>query len=78
VLGRGLNVPARIRHTDDEIEAVVEALAQENTITNTAVRVATGVDRVEAGRILRRLVERGVLVQQGSRRGTRYVHRSRA
>lgn len=67
-----LGVPARIRHTDDEVDGAVLALAQQGPVTNALLRERTGLDRQEALRILRRLVERGELRQVGTKRGARY------
>ena len=68
-----LGVPARIRHTDPELDAIAIALAQQGPVTNSLLRERTGLDRQEARAVLRRLVDRGALVQLGEKRGTRYV-----
>lgn len=68
-----LGVPARIRHTDAELEAIAIALAGRGPVTNALLRDRTGLDSHEARAVLRRLVEDGQLVQLGERRGTRYV-----
>ncbi len=67
-----LGVPARIRHTDTELDQIALELASQGPITNAALRDRTGLDRSEALKVLRRLVDRGQLVQRGERRGTRY------
>jgi ATP-dependent DNA helicase RecG len=67
-----VGIPARIRHTDDELDRIVLELARRGSVTNAMVRQATGLDRAQALVVLRRLVERGALVQKGERRGTRY------
>ena len=67
-----LGVPARIRHTDDEIDELIIGYAQQGQVTNALVRERTGLDRQAALTALQRLVERGRLVQLGERRGTRY------
>ena len=61
-----------IRHTDDQIEAIVLRCAFEGAVTNTTVRERTGLDRQAALAALQRLVDRGQLIQLGERRGTRY------
>lgn len=72
LLARDIGVPARIRHTDAELDEIALTLATELPLTNAALRERTGLDRQEALRVLRRLVERGELIQRGERRGTRY------
>lgn len=67
-----LGVPARIRHTDSELDAIALELAKHGAVTNASFRERSGVGRQEALAVLRRLVERGKLVQRGSKRGTRY------
>lgn len=67
-----LGVPARIRHTDDEIDEIILGYASQGAVTNALVRERTGLDRQAALNALQRLVERGHLVQLGERRGTRY------
>jgi ATP-dependent DNA helicase RecG len=68
-----LGVPARIRHTDAELEGIALSLAQHGPVTNAQLRERSGLDRQEARAVLRRLVDRGELVQLGAKRGTRYV-----
>lgn len=67
-----VSVPARIRHTDAELDQIALDMAAEVPLTNALLRRQTGLDAVQARKVLRRLVERGELVQRGSRRGTRY------
>jgi ATP-dependent DNA helicase RecG len=67
-----LGVPARIRHTDDELDQLAVELAAAGPITNASLRERTGLDRQEALKVLRRLVDRGQLRQVGERRGARY------
>ena len=64
-----LGVPARIRHTDSELEAIALTLAQQGPVTNSLLRQHTGLDRQEARAVLRRLVDRGDLVQRGEKQG---------
>lgn len=71
-LNHEVAVPARIRHTDEELDAIALRLADSAPLTNARLRTETGLDAVRTRAILRRLVERGDLVQLGSRRGTRY------
>ena len=68
-----LGVPARIRHTDAELDALALSLAGRGPVTNALLRERTGLGSHEARAVLRRLVDRGQLVQLGERRGTRYV-----
>lgn len=72
LLARDIGVPARIRHTDAELDEIALTMAAELPLTNAGFRERTGLDRQEALRVLRRLVERGELIQRGERRGTRY------
>ncbi|MGH2781329.1 MAG: hypothetical protein ACRDLA_07955 [Thermoleophilaceae bacterium] len=51
---------------------LVEGLADDGPITNSAVRKATGLDRNESLAILDRLVKDGRLIRTGQRRGTKY------
>lgn len=67
-----LGVPARIRYTDAELDEIALELASHAPLTNRGLRDRTGLDRQEALRVLRRLIERGALLQRGERRGTRY------
>lgn len=67
-----LGIPVRIRHTDEELDQVALSLARRGSATNALLREQTGIDRQEALRILRRLVERHQLRQIGAKRGTRY------
>lgn len=63
---------ARFRYTEDELQRLVLERAANGPITNTAVREAIGLDRIDAGKLLRRLVDDGRLRMTGERRGTRY------
>lgn len=54
-------------------QQVVLAAAAEGPVTNARVRELTGLDRVAARSLLRRLVVEGFLTQHGERRGTTYV-----
>jgi predicted HTH transcriptional regulator len=60
----------------DESSAFVLAAAEQGRITNQRVRELTGLDRVAARNLLRRLVDEGKLVQHGQRRGTAYTLRA--
>lgn len=68
-----LGVPARIRHTDAELDDIALALASQGHVTNALLRDRTGLDRQAALVVLKRLTERGELIQVGERRGSRYV-----
>lgn len=67
-----VSVPARIRHTDAELDQIALDMTAGAPVTNALLRRETGLDAAQARKVLRRLVERGELVQRGSRRGTRY------
>ncbi len=67
-----LSVPARIRHTDAELDQIALDMAAETPLSNALLRTETDLDAAQSRKVLRRLVERGELVQRGSRRGTRY------
>jgi ATP-dependent DNA helicase RecG len=75
LIAPGLGVPARIRHTDAELDAIALSLAGRGPVTNALYRERTGLNSHEARAVLRRLVDRGELMQLGERRGTRYVLR---
>ena len=62
---------ARIGPAPGAQELVLRAAA-EGPVTNAAVRELTGLDRAAVLALLQRLVHEGSLVQEGSRRGTRY------
>lgn len=72
VLGDGISPPAGLRLTAEDVRDTVLALAEERPVTNRLVRERLAVDRTEALRLLKQLVARGDLVQEGERRGTRY------
>jgi ATP-dependent DNA helicase RecG len=67
-----LEPPAGFRLGPDELANLIENLAAEGPISNSDVRGATGLDRVEVRELLGRLVRDGRLTQTGQRRGTRY------
>ncbi len=68
-----LGVPARIRHTDSELDAIAVSRAELGKLSNKTLREETGLAAPDARKVLRRLVDSGVLVQVGSKRGTYYV-----
>lgn len=73
-LAGGLEPPAGLRLGPEELEGVVLEIAEdEGVLTNETIRERTGLDRVEALRILNILVERGDLERHGERRGTFYT-----
>lgn len=71
-LNGSLRPPGGLRFSSVELEDVVRGLTEGGEITNSDVRAATGLDRVEALALLDRLVREGVLARTGQRRGTRY------
>ena len=74
VLEGSLAPPAGLRLSPPELRRLVLDLARErHAIANAHVRERTGLDRVEALRILDQLLREGLLRRTGTRRGTRYV-----
>lgn len=71
-LAASLQPPAGLRLTRHQLEDLVLQLAQATAITNTTVRTHTGLERIDALRLLEGLVQGGRLVRSGERRGTRY------
>jgi predicted HTH transcriptional regulator len=55
-----------------QLRRLVLEAASEGPLSNERVRDITGLDRLDALRLLQELVREGVLVQRGQRRGTRY------
>jgi ATP-dependent DNA helicase RecG len=78
LLSRAVRAPAAFRLTPSELDAFILELAGEGQLTNAKVRAETGLDRVEAFRILDRLVQEGHLERRGERRGAHYVLPNRA
>ena len=58
--------------TRRRMEQVVLAEARQKPVTNRSVRDVTGLTRAEARKLLQAMVQQGLLVQQGERRGTIY------
>jgi ATP-dependent DNA helicase RecG len=74
VLDGSLAPPAGLYLRPPELRRLVLDLSRElGAITNTRVRERTGLDRVEALRVLDQLVREGLLRRVGARRGTHYV-----
>lgn len=65
--------PAAFRMSAADLRKFILEMAEEEVLTNAKVRAATGLDRVEAFRLLDRLVQEGTLVRRGERRGAHYV-----
>ena len=55
---------------DRRAGAIALSLAQQGPVSISLLRERTGLDRQEARSVLRRLVDRGALVQLGAKRGT--------
>lgn len=73
-LNESLAPPAGLRLRAEQIAEMVERLALEHgRVTNAMVRERTGLDRLDALRVLDDLVVRGRLVRRGERRGAHYV-----
>jgi ATP-dependent DNA helicase RecG len=68
-----LEPPAGLRLEVEELKDLVCSLADDGPISNADVRARTGLDRIDALRLLHELVEEGRLVRRGHRRGTRYA-----
>lgn len=73
VLSRAVRAPAAFRMSVSDLKAFVLELSEEGPLTNARVRAATGLDRVEAFRLLDDLVRAGELRRRGERRGAHYV-----
>lgn len=71
-LGGSLHPPAGLRLKPAELADLVLQLANGGPITNSDVRAATGLDRAEALALLTRLLNEGLLVRTGERRGAKY------
>lgn len=67
-----ISAPAGLRLSQAELTGLLLGMAKEGPVTNTKVRLRTGLDRVEALRALNHLVRSGKLVRTGMRRGARY------
>jgi len=62
-----------LRSRPDNLNDVAIELAGRGRVTNADLRERTGIDRVEALRVLNALVAAGRLERRGSRRGSHYV-----
>lgn len=71
-LAEAIAPPAAYRMTPRQLRELVLEAAEDGPVSNEAVREITGLDRQDALRLLQALVNDGVLVQLGQRRGTRY------
>lgn len=68
-----LEPPAGLRLGKEELKDLVCSLAEDGPVSNADVRARTGLDRIDALRLLQELVAEGRLAQGGLRRGTRYA-----
>ncbi len=76
ILADSIRAPAALRLSPAALEEFVAELAREHgRVTNSVVREATGLTRVEARRLLERLVESDKLRRRGEKRGTHYLPR---
>lgn len=73
VLANAVTPPSGLRLSRADLRDLVLDLARSSPITNQLLRERLSVDRVEALRLLRELVEAGELVRVGERRGAHYV-----
>jgi ATP-dependent DNA helicase RecG len=71
-LAGSLEPPAGLRLGPDELARLIEGLAADGPITNSDVRVETGLDRWKVRDLLGNLVDEGRLIKTGQRRGTHY------
>jgi ATP-dependent DNA helicase RecG len=71
-LKQSLAPPAGLRLSESALKDLIVSMANEGPVTNHAVRLRTGLDRVEALGLLSDLVDEGRLVRLGERRGARY------
>jgi len=71
-IARGLGPPAGLELDDSALRLVILDIAAGGHVTNEAVRVRTGLDRVHVLSLLNSMVESGELLRYGSRRGTYY------
>lgn len=72
-LSDGISPPLGLRMRRDELEAFVLALADSGPVTNSVVRRHTGLDRIDALRVLEGLTADGRLLRKGERRGVHYI-----
>jgi ATP-dependent DNA helicase RecG len=68
-----LEPPAGLRLEKEELKDLVCSLADDGPVSNADVRARTGLDRIDALRLLQELVAEKRLIQAGRRRGTRYA-----
>ena len=71
-LAESIAPPAAYRMSSVQLAELVLEAAATGPVTNETVRYLTGLDRIDALRLLQELVNSGKLVQTGQRRGTRY------
>ncbi|HYT10023.1 MAG TPA: ATP-binding protein [Mycobacteriales bacterium] len=72
VLSESIAPPAAFRMTPAQLDELILSSAADRPVTNETVRELTGLDRLSALSVLRRLVTSGRLVQVGGRRWTHY------
>jgi len=72
-LTRDLAPPAGLRLDREELLSLIVEMADEEPVTNRAVRDRTGLDRQDVLSLLDELVESRRLRREGERRGTRYL-----
>lgn len=73
VLAPSIRAPAAFRMSPTALRQFVLQLAEEGPLTNALVRAETGLDRVQALRLLEQLVRQDRLERHGERRGAHYV-----
>src|SRR6266853_1399759 len=65
--------PSTILVTTADFRSVVHELAKKGPLTNSSVRAATGLDRIDARALLEQLVAEGKLRRYGRGRGSHYL-----
>lgn len=73
LLAESIRSPSGLRLSRTDLRELVLNLAREAPVTNRLLRERLALDRVDAARLTRELVNAGELVQLGSRRAARYV-----
>ena len=73
ILAPSVRAPAAFRLSPTDLHSFVLELAGDGPLTNARVRAETGLDRIEALRVLERLVRERKLVRRGERRGAHYT-----
>ncbi len=73
MLSESISAPAGLRLSRTELSELLLEMAHQEPLTNSRIRLRTGLNRAEARRILDEMVSAGKLIRIGERRGTRYL-----